>query len=79
MEFLKDIVTNTAVQTKGASANLQIGGTTAPYFAVNMPSVQFDFPSHSIDDVVGITVDFLAQETDPTCGDEFTFFVSSTS
>ena len=78
-EFLRDIVTNTATQTAGASANLQIGGTTAPYMAINMPAVQFDFPSHSIDDVVGITVDFLAQETDPTCGDEFTYFVGSTN
>lgn len=78
-EFLKDIVANSSVKTTGASANLQIGGTTAPYVAINMPSVQFDFPSHSIDDVVGITVDFLAQETDATCGDEFTMFVSSTS
>lgn len=78
-EFLRDIVTNTATQTTGASANLQIGGTTAPFFAINMPTVQFDFPSHSIDDVVGITVDFLAQETTPTCGDEFTFFVGSTN
>lgn len=78
-EFLRDIVTNTATQTTGASANLQIGGTTAPFVAINMPAVQFDFPSHSIDDVVGITVDFLAQETEATCGDEFTFFVSSTS
>lgn len=75
-EFMKDIVTNTATQTKGASANLQIGGTTTPYFALNMPAIQFDFPSHSIDDVVGITVDFLAQELEPTCGDEFTIFVS---
>lgn len=78
-EFLRDIVTNTSTQTTGASANLQIGGTTAPFVAINMPSIQFDFPSHSIDDVVGITVDFLAQETDPTCGDEFTFFVGSTN
>lgn len=78
-EFLRDIVNNTATQTTGASANLQIGGTTAPYMAINMPSVQFDFPSHSIDDVVGITVDFLAQETDPTCGDEFTFYVGSSN
>ena len=78
-EFLRDIVSNTATQTAGASANLQIGGTTVPYFAINMPTVQFDFPSHSIDDVVGITVDFLAQETDPTCGDEFTFFVGSSN
>jgi hypothetical protein len=76
---LRDIVTNTATQTTGASANLQIGGTTAPYLALNMPAVQFDFPSHSIDDVVGITVDFLAQESDPTCGDEVTLFASEVS
>lgn len=75
-EFMRDIVTNTATQTTGASANLQIGGTTTPYLAFNMPRVQFDFPAHSIDDVVGITVDFLAQESEETCGDEVTIFVS---
>lgn len=78
-EFLRDIVTNTSTQTTGASANLQIGGTTAPYLALNMPAVQFDFPSHSIDDVVGITVDFLAQESEATCGDEVTLFASEVS
>lgn len=75
-EFMKDIVNNSSTQTTGASANLQIGGTTAPFFAIDMPAVQFDFPSHSIDDVVGITVDFLAQESEATCGDEFVISVS---
>lgn len=78
-EFLKDIVGNTSTKTTGASANLQIGGTSAPCVAFYMPSVQFDFPSHSIDDVIGITVDFLAQESEATCGDEFTMFVSADS
>ena len=28
-----------------------------------MQAVQFSFPTHSIEDVVGITAEFLAQET----------------
>ena len=62
--FLRNIVSNTATQTaQGASANLIIGGATAPYFAIDMQAVQFGFPTHAIEDVVGITAEFLAQET----------------
>ena len=62
--FLRNIISNSSTQTaQGASANLIIGGTTAPYFAIDMQAVQFSFPTHSIEDVVGITAEFLAQET----------------
>ena len=62
--FLRNIVSNSATQTaQGASANLKIGGATAPYFAIDMQAVQFGFPTHAIEDVVGITAEFLAQET----------------
>ena len=62
--FLRNIVSNTATQTaQGASANLKIGGATAPYFAIDMQAAQFSFPTHTIEDVIGISAEFMAQET----------------
>ena len=62
--FLRNIVSNTATQTaQGAQANLKIGGATAPYFAIDMQATQFSFPTHTIEDVIGISAEFLAQET----------------
>lgn len=62
--FLRNIVANTATTiAQGTQANLKIGGATAPYFAIDMQATQFSFPTHSIEDVVGISAEFLAQET----------------
>ena len=62
--FLRNITSNTATTTaQGAQANLKIGGATAPYFAIDMKACQFSFPTHTVEDVVGITAEFLAQET----------------
>lgn len=45
-----------------ANANLIIGGTTAPFVAFNMPAVVFDIPTHGIEDIVTVSVNFKAQE-----------------
>jgi hypothetical protein len=46
-----------------------------------MPAVQFNFPTHSVEDIIGISVEFLAQEPSATkgTGSEMTMVVSSTS
>jgi len=42
-QFLKQIVEDTRTSSAATSnANLKIGGATAPFFALNMPSVQFE-------------------------------------
>ena len=75
-QFLKQIVEDTRTSSAVTSnANLKIGGATAPFFALNMPSVQFEIPTHSIDDVIGVSVNFLAQETNKGTGDELTIIV----
>ena len=75
-QFLKQIVEDTRTSSATTSnANLKIGGATAPFFALNMPSVQFEIPTHSIDDVIGVSVNFLAQETNKGTGDELTIIV----
>jgi hypothetical protein len=81
-QFLRNIVTDTRTQIASAStANLRIGGTTAPFVAIEMPAVQFNFPTHSVEDIIGISVEFLAQEAtaDKGTGAEIIMTVSSTS
>ncbi len=81
-QFLRNIVNDTRTQiAQVSSANLRIGGTTAPFVAIDMPAVQFNFPTHSVEDIIGISVEFLAQEPTATkgTGSEMTMVVSSTS
>jgi len=76
-QFLKQVVEDSRTSSSATSnANLVIGGATAPYVALNLPSVQFELPSHSIDDVIGVSVNFLAQETAKGTGDELTIIVA---
>jgi len=49
---------------------LIIGGNTAPYVSFDMPAVQFNFPTDVIEDVIGVTGEFLAQEKVKGTGDE---------
>jgi len=75
-QFLKQIVEDTRTSSSATSnANLKIGGATAPFFAINMPKIQFEIPTHAVEDVIGITVNFLAQETSKGTGDELTLIV----
>jgi hypothetical protein len=81
-QFLRNIVNDSRTQiAQYASANLKIGGDTAPFVAIDMPAVQFNFPTHSVEDIIGISVEFLAQEATATkgTGSEMTMIVSSTS
>ena len=61
-----------------SSANLIIGGTTAPYVAFQMDAVQFDFPALATEDVISMSVNFVAQETTANRGDggEVTIFAA---
>ena len=68
-QFLRNIAADSRTNhAQFASANLIIGGTTGPYVAFNMPAVQFDFPQLAIDDVIGMSVSFMAQEPTATKG-----------
>ena len=81
-QFLRNIVNDSRTQiAQYASANLKIGGDTAPFVAIAMPAVQFNFPTHSVEDIIGISVEFLAQEPNASkgSGSEMTMIVSSAS
>lgn len=59
------------------SANLKVGGSSAPFVSIFMPATHFNFPTHSIEDIVAIGSEFLAQESNAnvTLGDELTITV----
>ena len=61
-----------------SNANLVIGGFTAPYVAFQLDAVEFDIPQLATEDVVSMTVSFLAQEPTATKGDggEVTIFAA---
>jgi len=76
-QFLKQVVEDTRTTSAATSnANLRIGGSTAPYFAINMPAVSFELPTHTVEDIIGISVNFLAQETAKGTGDEITLIIA---
>ena len=61
----EDARTNSA-QT--SNANVIIGGATAPYVAFQMDAAQFSFPAVQTEDVISMSVDFMAQETNANKG-----------
>ena len=76
--FLSGLLKDTRTSVASVStANLIVGGNTAPYVSFDMPAVQFNFPTNTIEDVIGITAEFLAQETtgNKGQGDELTIKV----
>jgi hypothetical protein len=81
-QFLRNITNDTRTSiAQSSNANLQVGGSSAPSVAIYMPAVQFNFPTHTVEDIIGISVEFLAQE--PTAskgtGSELKMFVSAAS
>ena len=69
--FLSGIISDSRTSiASGTSANLIVGGNTAPYVSFDMPRAQFNFPTDTIEDVIGVTAEFLAQETNKGTGDE---------
>ena len=69
--FLSGIISDSRTSiASGTSANLIVGGNTAPYVSFDCPRTQFNFPTDAIEDVIGVTAEFLAQETNKGTGDE---------
>jgi hypothetical protein len=77
--FLRNISQDSRTSSAQTSnANLIIGGATAPYFAIQMDAVQFEFPVLATEDVISMSVNFVAQEPTATRGDggEVTLFAA---
>lgn len=83
-KFLREIST-IETQDIGVSANtrIYIGGRTGPYFLAEMPATSFSYPSIAVEDVLGLSANFIAHETAPRAANELTIkairFAESTS
>lgn len=67
--FRRNIAGDTrTTHATAANANISVGGSSAPYLAFYMPAVQFSFPVHNIEDVISLTIDYVAQEPTTSCG-----------
>lgn len=78
-QFLRNISEDSRTNSAQTSnANLIIGGSTAPYVAFQLDAVQFEFPQLAVEDVISMSVNFVAQE--PTAskggGGEVTIFAA---
>lgn len=63
-QFLRNILADTRPNFANyANANIRIGGNSAPYVAFYMPAVQFQIPTHDIQDLISINMEFKAQES----------------
>ncbi len=77
--FLRNISEDSRTSSAQTSnANLIIGGATAPYVAFQLDACQFEFPTIGVEDVISLTVNFVAQETTANKGDggEVTIFAA---
>jgi len=68
-QFLRNIAQDSRTSSAQTSnANLIIGGSTPPFVAFAMPAVQFEFPQVAVEDVLSVSVNFMAQEPTATKG-----------
>ena len=78
-QFLRNIANDSRTSSAQTSnANLIIGGATAPYVAFQLDAVQFAFPQLAVEDVISMSVNFVAQEPAASKGDggEVTIFAA---
>jgi len=69
-QFLRNVVSDPRTShSEFANANIIVGtNTTGPYMSFYMPSIQFNFPTHDIADIISINGEFQAQEPATSCG-----------
>lgn len=68
-QFFRNILDDRRVSHSSyANANISLGGSTAPYFSLYHPAVQFELPVHSIDDIISVEINYQAQEPSDACG-----------
>lgn len=72
MDLFENIIEGTTTVTNDFDLKFQIGGTAAPRMEMHMASCHLEVPSHSIDDVISLEVNFHALGTDIESTDEIT-------
>lgn len=72
MDLFENIIEGTTTVTNDFDLKFQIGGTSAPRMEMHMAACHLEVPTHSIDDVISLEVNFHALGTDIESTDELT-------
>jgi|TARA_R100000479_G_scaffold100583_2_gene50079 hypothetical protein len=59
-ELFEDIIESTTVITNDFDLTFNIGGSNSPKVAVQMPNCHLEVPTHSMDDIISLDVNFHA-------------------
>ena len=59
-ELFEDIIESTSVITNDFDLTFNIGGSNSPKVAVQMPNCHLEVPTHSMDDIISLDVNFHA-------------------
>jgi hypothetical protein len=58
--LFEDIIESTDVITNDFNLVFKIGGTSTPNVAITLPNCHLEVPSHSIEDIISLDVNFHA-------------------
>jgi len=70
MDLFERIIEDSDTITNKFDLSFKVGGTTAPRIEFNMAACHLEVPTHSIDDVISLEVNFHALGTDISSTDE---------
>ena len=70
MDLFENLIGGTSTVTNDFDLNFKIGGSSAPRLEFDMPACHLEVPTHSIDDVISLEVNFHALGTDIDSTDE---------
>ena len=59
-ELFEDIIESTSVITNDFDLTFNIGGSNTPKVAIQMPNCHLEVPTHSMDDIISLDVNFHA-------------------
>lgn len=64
-QFMRNVVNDARTRTaSSASANIRIGGNTAPFVAFVFPAVQFNHPTLDHGEIISTNIEFIGQTSD---------------
>jgi hypothetical protein len=69
-ELFEDIIESTTTITNDFDLTFNIGGANSPKVVVNMPNCHLEVPTHSIDDIISLDVNFHALPASIDPGDD---------
>lgn len=70
MDLFENLIEGTSTVTNEFDLQFKIGGSATPRLEFDMPSCHLEVPSHSMDDVISLEVNFHALGTDIDSSDE---------